>query len=61
MSDPAATLDISPLAGAVAWLREGLERHRREPHDEQLLDGLIQRFEFTCELSHRMLARYLGW
>ena len=39
--------------------REGLERHRREPADEQLRDGLIQRFEFTYELSHRMLRRYL--
>ena len=44
---------------AVARLREGLERHRREPNDEQLRDGLIQRFEFTYELSHRMLRRYL--
>ena len=59
MSDPVAPLDISPLANAVARLREGLERHRREPNDEQLRDGLIQRFEFTYELSHRMLRRYL--
>ena len=27
--------------------------------DEQVRDGLIQRFEFTYELSHRMLRRYL--
>ncbi len=52
-------LDISPLANAVERLREGLERHRREPGDDQLRDGLIQRFEFTYELSHRMLRRYL--
>lgn len=52
-------LDISPLANAVERLREGLERHRREPGDEQLRDGLIQRFEYTYELSHRMLRRYL--
>jgi nucleotidyltransferase substrate binding protein (TIGR01987 family) len=32
---------------------------RREPKDEQVRDGLIQRFEFTYELSHRMLKRYL--
>ena len=59
MSDPATALDISPLVNAVARLREGLERHRREPQDEQVRDGLIQRFEFTYELSHRMLWRYL--
>src|SRR5262249_14180679 len=27
--------------------------------DEQLRDGLIHRFEFTYELSHKMLTRYL--
>ena len=52
-------LDISSLVDAVERLREGLERHRREPGDDQLRDGLIQRFEFTYELSHRMLRRYL--
>jgi len=29
-----------------------------EPKDEQLRDELIQRFEFTYELSHKMLWRY---
>jgi nucleotidyltransferase substrate binding protein (TIGR01987 family) len=33
--------------------------HFAAPQDEQLRDGLIQRFEFTYELSHRMLRRYL--
>jgi nucleotidyltransferase substrate binding protein (TIGR01987 family) len=59
MSDFSSPLDISALVNAVARLQEGLERHRREPRDEQLRDGLIQRFEFTYELSHRMLRRYL--
>jgi len=40
-------------------LCEGLARHQSEPADEQLRDGLIQRFEFTYELSHRTLRRYL--
>lgn len=56
---PLPPLDITPLVNAIDRLREGLERHRREPADEQLRDGLIQRFEFTYELSHRMLRRYL--
>lgn len=52
-------LDITPLANAAARLREALVRHQSEPQDEQLRDGLIQRFEFTYELSHRTLRRFL--
>jgi nucleotidyltransferase substrate binding protein (TIGR01987 family) len=52
-------LDLSPLGNAVRRLREGLARHEREPGDEQLRDGLIQRFEFTYELTHKTLRRYL--
>ena len=59
MTKSGTELDISALVNAIERLREGLERHRREPADEQLRDGLIQRFEFTYELSHRMLRRYL--
>lgn len=50
----------TPLRNAVERLREGLARYRREPSDEQIRDGLIQRFEFTYELSHRTLRRYLA-
>jgi nucleotidyltransferase substrate binding protein (TIGR01987 family) len=52
-------LDITSLDNAVQRLREGLARHQREPADEQVRDGLIQRFEFTYELSHRTLKRFL--
>ena len=38
---------------------EGLARHGAEPTDEQLRDGLIQRFEFTYDLTHKMLRRVL--
>ena len=50
-------LDFSPLARAVARLEEGLVRQRAEPDDGQIRDGLIQRFEFTYDLSHKMLRR----
>jgi nucleotidyltransferase substrate binding protein (TIGR01987 family) len=53
-------LDTSVLENAVRRLREGLARHEREPMDEQIRDGLIQRFEFTYELSHGFLRRYLN-
>jgi nucleotidyltransferase substrate binding protein (TIGR01987 family) len=52
-------LDIISLGIAVRRLREGLARCEREPADEQIRDGLIQRFAFTYELSHKMLRRYL--
>jgi len=52
-------LDTTSLGNAVRRLREGIARYEREPADEQIRDGLIQRFEFTYELSHKMLRRYL--
>ena len=55
----AIKLDITSLGNAVRRLREGFARWQREPEDEQIRDGLIQRFEFTYELSHKMLRRYL--
>lgn len=53
------TLDITALGNATERLREGLARQQREPADDQLRDGLIQRFEFTYELCHRTLKRFL--
>ncbi len=52
-------LDISALKKAFDKLNEGYERYTKDKSDEQIRDGLIQRFEFTYELSHKMLKRYL--
>lgn len=52
-------LDISALEKAFAKLTEGYDRYSQDINDEQIRDGLIQRFEFTYELSHKMLKRYL--
>lgn len=52
-------LDISALEKAFYKLKEGYERYANDESDEQIRDGLIQRFEFTYELSHKMLKRYL--
>jgi len=54
-----ARLDIRSLEKAVDRLQEGLDRYQRDTTDGQIRDGLIQRFEFTYELSHKMLKRYL--
>lgn len=52
-------LDFSPLANALARLDEGLVRYLSDVSDTQIRDGLIQRFEFTYDLSHKMLRRAL--
>jgi nucleotidyltransferase substrate binding protein (TIGR01987 family) len=54
------TLDISSFEKAVARLTEGLARFERNTADDQIRDGLIQRFEFTYELSHKTLKRYMA-
>lgn len=52
-------LDLSPLANAVNRLDEGFARYQTDTTDTQIRDGLIQRFEFTYEISHKMLKRYM--
>ncbi|MDR3212366.1 MAG: nucleotidyltransferase substrate binding protein [Azoarcus sp.] len=52
-------LDLTPLEKAIARLREGLTRYQQDISDTQIRDGLIQRFEFTYEISHKMLKRFL--
>ncbi len=52
-------LDLTSLANATLRLKEGLERYQRDTSDTQIRDGLIQRFEFTYEISHKLLKRYL--
>ena len=51
--------DISAFERAITRLQEGLTRYQREVGDTQIRDGLIQRFEFTYEISHKMLKRFL--
>lgn len=52
-------LDYSPLVKAVARLAEGLQRYGLDTSDTQIRDGLIQRFEFTYDLAHKMVRRTL--
>ena len=53
------TLDFSPLVNAIARLDEGLARYDLDHSDAQIRDGLIQRFEFTYDLTHKMVRRAL--
>lgn len=52
-------LDLTPFNNALKKLIEGLERYQIDTSDDQVRDGLIQRFEFTYELAHKMIRRYL--
>ena len=52
-------LDLSPFTKAVDRLGEGIARYQADTSDTQIRDGLIQRFEFTYEISHKMLKRYM--
>lgn len=53
------TINPSPLERAIDRLAEGITRYQQDTTDTQIRDGLIQRFEFTYEISHKMLKRYL--
>jgi nucleotidyltransferase substrate binding protein (TIGR01987 family) len=58
-------LDFSPLLNAITQLEKSLEFAHSSLADEtpglfeQLRNSVIQCFEFTYELSHKMLRRYL--
>ena len=53
-------LDITSLKNARQRPVEGLARYRTDTGDTQIRDGLIQRFKFTYEISHKTLTRYLA-
>lgn len=50
------TLNLDPLAKAVASLRDALA----QPKTPYTRDATIQRFEYTFELSWKTLRRYLA-
>lgn len=52
-------LDIRNFVNAIARLEEGVDKYQADPTQTLIRDGLIQRFEFTYELSHKTLKRYL--
>jgi nucleotidyltransferase substrate binding protein (TIGR01987 family) len=52
-------LDLTALTNAIDRLQEGLTQYQANVKDTLIRDGLIQRFEFTYEISHKMLKRFL--
>ena len=53
------TLDLSVLKNALNRLVEGNDRYLKDINDTQIRDGLIQRYEFTYEITHKILIRHL--
>ena len=52
-------IDLTAFRNAVQQLSSAIQEQSREPERPLLRAGLIQTFEFTYELSHKMLKRYL--
>lgn len=53
-------IDISSLRQALATLDEALAARALAPEDKFIRDACIQRFEYSYELAHKMLRRYLA-
>jgi nucleotidyltransferase substrate binding protein (TIGR01987 family) len=52
-------LDLSSFDKAVKSLDEVIREYQKDPSSKFIRDAAIQRFEYTFELSHKMLRRYL--
>ena len=52
-------LDISSLKKAIHSLDEALREMKKQKDNLFIRDATIQRFEYTYELAHKMLKRYL--
>ncbi|MCL2484577.1 MAG: nucleotidyltransferase substrate binding protein [Endomicrobia bacterium] len=53
------TLDLSSLKKAVTRLKEVLIELEKDNANKFIKDAAIQRFEYTYELSYKMLRRFL--
>lgn len=53
-------LDISALERAILRLEEAVTAYERDTSQSLIRDGLVQRFEFAYEISHKLLRRYLA-
>lgn len=49
-------IDISPLARAIARLEEAVAAYQQDTSQTLIRDGLIQRFQFTYDISPNCYA-----
>lgn len=52
-------LNLEPLEKAISQLKSGIEQSSTVSDNDLLRDGVIQRFEYTMDLSWKMIQRYL--
>src|SRR5689334_22900934 len=52
-------LDVSSLEKAIASLHAAVIAYQPQESNNFIRDAAIQRFEYTYELAHKMLKRYL--
>ena len=52
-------LDLTSFEKALLRLQEALQAYAGAPSNTLYRDATIQRFEFTYEVAHKMLKRYL--
>jgi nucleotidyltransferase substrate binding protein (TIGR01987 family) len=52
-------LDLSSLKKAMTTLEEALSAHQHNTQNSFITDACIQRFEYTYELAHKTIRRYL--
>jgi hypothetical protein len=52
-------LDLMAFEGVLQRFSEALQAYGQEPQNTLYRDACIQRFEFSYELTHKMLKRYL--
>ena len=53
-------LDLSSFQKAVTSLALALQTYRSDTENVFVRDACIQRFEYTYELAHKMIRRYLA-
>lgn len=54
-----SALDLTALKNALAQLKQGLEAAEKDPKNEVIRDGVIQRFEYSHELALKFIKRIL--
>ena len=52
-------IQVFLLESAIVRLEEALRVYQQDPSQSLIRDGMIQRFEFTFEISRKLLKRYL--